>query len=176
MWLCVYSHMYLSPVFWVPCRLVYSSFPVFLLVIPGVSTLPCLPLMLSLKTIILKYFLVCVFLVSPCCVHRDRYSLHIKSLPKVKEQNFKMILSLSNSKAIEWTMPEYTATSFIQNDRIVAKNILCNYKCNIEYQHFCMLCLLCCLHMLSEISYFPLLKSWLRACRIQVLCCRKNKM
>ncbi len=40
-----------------------------LLVIPGVSTLPCLPLMLSLKTIILKYFLVCVFLVSPCCVH-----------------------------------------------------------------------------------------------------------
>ncbi len=43
-----------------------------LLVIPGVSTLPCLPLMLSLKTIILKYFLVCVFLVSPCCVHRNR--------------------------------------------------------------------------------------------------------
>ncbi len=43
-----------------------------LLVIPGVSTLPCLPLMLSLKTIILKYFLVCVFLISPCCVHRDR--------------------------------------------------------------------------------------------------------
>ncbi len=36
------------------------------------STLPCLPLMLSLKTIILKYFLVCVFLISPCCVHRDR--------------------------------------------------------------------------------------------------------
>ncbi len=43
-----------------------------LLVIPGVSTLPCLPLMLSLKTIILKYLLVCVFLVSPCCVHRNR--------------------------------------------------------------------------------------------------------
>ncbi len=43
-----------------------------LLVIPGVSTLPCLPLMLSLKTIILKYFLVCVFLISPCCVHRNR--------------------------------------------------------------------------------------------------------
>ncbi len=42
-----------------------------LLVIPGVSTLPCLPLMLSLKTIILKYFLVCVFLISPCCVHRN---------------------------------------------------------------------------------------------------------
>ncbi len=28
--------------------------------------------MLSLKTIILKYVLVCVFLVSPCCGHRDR--------------------------------------------------------------------------------------------------------
>ncbi len=27
--------------------------------------------MLSLKTIILKLILVCVFLVSPCCVHRD---------------------------------------------------------------------------------------------------------
>ncbi len=49
-----------------------SSISSGLLVIPGVSTLPCLPLMLSLKTIILKYFLVCVFLVSPCCGHRDR--------------------------------------------------------------------------------------------------------
>ncbi len=28
--------------------------------------------MSSLKTIILKYILVCVFLVSPCCVHCDR--------------------------------------------------------------------------------------------------------
>ncbi len=28
--------------------------------------------MSSLKTIILKYLLVCVFLISPCCVHRDR--------------------------------------------------------------------------------------------------------
>ncbi len=28
--------------------------------------------MLSLKTIILKYFLVCVFLISPCCVHSNR--------------------------------------------------------------------------------------------------------
>ncbi len=28
--------------------------------------------MSSLKTIILKLILVCVFLVSPCCVHRDR--------------------------------------------------------------------------------------------------------
>ncbi len=36
------------------------------------SALPCLTLMSSLKTIILKYILVCVFLVSPCCVHRDR--------------------------------------------------------------------------------------------------------
>ncbi len=37
-----------------------------------VSALPCLTLMSSLKTIILKYLLVCVFLVSSCCVHRDR--------------------------------------------------------------------------------------------------------
>ncbi len=50
----------------------FSSMSSGLLVIPGVSTLPCLPLMLSLKTIIWKYFLVCVFLVSPCCVHRNR--------------------------------------------------------------------------------------------------------
>ncbi len=49
-----------------------SSMSSGLLVIPGVSTLPCLTLMSSLKTIILKYILVCVFLVSPCCVHRDR--------------------------------------------------------------------------------------------------------
>ncbi len=42
-----------------------------LLVIPGVSTLPCVTLMSSLKTIILKYLLVCVFLLSACCVHRD---------------------------------------------------------------------------------------------------------
>ncbi len=48
-----------------------------LLVIPGVSTLPCVTLMLSLKTIILKYVLVCVFLVSPCCVHRDSCSLNV---------------------------------------------------------------------------------------------------
>ncbi len=37
-----------------------------------VSALPCLPLMSSLNIIILKYLLVCVFLISPCCVHRDR--------------------------------------------------------------------------------------------------------
>ncbi len=49
-----------------------------LLVIPGVSTLPCVTLMSSLKTIILKYLLVCVFLVSPCCVHRDRHEVSSK--------------------------------------------------------------------------------------------------
>ncbi len=51
-----------------------SSISSGLLVIPGVSvsTLPCLTLMSSLKTIIWKYILVCLFLVSPCCVHRDR--------------------------------------------------------------------------------------------------------
>ncbi len=46
------------------CRLVYSLFPVFLCVY--------LTLMSSLKTIILKYILICVFLAFPCCVHRDR--------------------------------------------------------------------------------------------------------
>ncbi len=58
------------------CECVFKSCLLYsissgLLVIPGVSTLPCLPLMSSLKTIILKLILVCVFLVSPCCVHRD---------------------------------------------------------------------------------------------------------
>ncbi len=57
--------MYLSPVFCIALVLVYLLFPVCL-------PCPVLPLMLSLKTMILKYFLVCVFLVSPCCVHRDR--------------------------------------------------------------------------------------------------------
>ncbi len=59
------------------CECVFKSCLLYctwsgLLVIPGVSTLPCVTLMSSLKTIILKYLLVCVFLVSPCCVHRDR--------------------------------------------------------------------------------------------------------
>ncbi len=49
-----------------------SSMSSGLLVIPGVSALPCLTLMSSLKTIILKYLLVCVFLLPPCCVHCDR--------------------------------------------------------------------------------------------------------
>ncbi len=63
--ICVNYLVYLSPVFCIPFRLVYLLFPVCL-------PCPVLPLMLSLKTMILKYFLVCVFLVSPCCVHRDR--------------------------------------------------------------------------------------------------------
>ncbi len=63
--------VYLSPVFefhfvWSTC---YSR-------CFCVSTLPCLTLMSSLKTIILKYLLVCVFLVSPCCVHRDFHSIY----------------------------------------------------------------------------------------------------
>ncbi len=57
--------MYLSPVCLVPCRLVYSLFPVWL-------PCPVLPLMLSVKTIILKYLLVCLFLVPPWCVHPNR--------------------------------------------------------------------------------------------------------
>ncbi len=67
-----------------------------LLVIPGVSTLPCLPLMLSLKTIILKYLLVCVFLVSPCCVHRDSMLLqNIYILNKCCSFILQRILKLS---------------------------------------------------------------------------------
>ncbi len=38
-WLWVYYHVYLSPVCWVPCRLVYSLFPVFLSVYLALSYL-----------------------------------------------------------------------------------------------------------------------------------------
>ncbi len=38
-WLCVYYPVYLSPVCWVPCRLVYSLFPVFLCVCIALSYL-----------------------------------------------------------------------------------------------------------------------------------------
>ncbi len=38
-WLWVYYHVYLSPVCWVPCHLVYSVFPVFLCVCITLSTL-----------------------------------------------------------------------------------------------------------------------------------------
>ncbi len=38
-WLWVYYHVYLSPVCWVPCRLVYSLFPVFLCVCIALSYL-----------------------------------------------------------------------------------------------------------------------------------------
>ncbi len=48
----------------VPCRLVYSLFPVFQCVY--------LTLIVVIKDYILKYLLVFVFLVPPCCVHRDR--------------------------------------------------------------------------------------------------------
>ncbi len=63
--------MSLLPCVFKSCLL--SSMSSGLLVIPvvSVSALPCLTLMSSLKTIILKYLLVCMFLVSPCCVHHD---------------------------------------------------------------------------------------------------------
>ncbi len=63
--------MSLLPCVFKSCLL--SSMSSGLLVTPGVPvflTLPCLTLMSSLKTIILSYILVCVFL--PFCVHRDR--------------------------------------------------------------------------------------------------------
>ncbi len=65
--LCVNYPVYISPVFWVWFRLVYS-------LLPGVSclwVLPC-PALMSIKTIIWVYVLVCVFLYPPSCVHRDR--------------------------------------------------------------------------------------------------------
>ncbi len=63
-----------------------------LLVIPGVSTLPCVTLMLSLKTIILKYLLVCVFLVSPCCVHlwHNYAQIHWKWCVKIDMDSIKI--------------------------------------------------------------------------------------
>ncbi len=73
-----------------------SSISSGLLVIPGVSTLPCLPLMLSLKTIILKYFLVCVFLVSPCCVHRDSIKHILNKNDKIYANIFCKISKLAN--------------------------------------------------------------------------------
>ncbi len=66
LWLCVYYHVYLSPVCWVPCRLVNSLLPVFLCVYLALSYLDVV-----IKDYYLKYILICVFLVSPCCVHRD---------------------------------------------------------------------------------------------------------
>ncbi len=55
--LCVNYPVYISPVFWVWFRLVYS-------LLPGVSCLPCLALS-GLKTIIWVYVLICVFLFLP---------------------------------------------------------------------------------------------------------------
>ncbi len=70
MWLCINYPVYISPVFWVWFRLVYS-------LLPGVSclsALSCLALMSTLKTIIWVYVLVCVFLFLPrvCTVTEDQ--------------------------------------------------------------------------------------------------------
>ncbi len=51
-----------------------------LLVTPGVSclsALPC-PALSSLKTVIWVYVLVSMFLVPPCCVHRDKFQMKCK--------------------------------------------------------------------------------------------------
>ncbi len=78
-----------------------------LLVIPGVSTLPCLPLMLSLKTIILMYFLVCVFLVSPCCVHRDTsaYFVFLQLRSALKAYGVPWASSISSHPMRDWITP-----------------------------------------------------------------------
>ncbi len=59
-YLCIYS-----PVCSVWFGLFYS-------LLPGVSVHVSLALMSTLKTVYLSLILVCVFLVSPCCVHCDR--------------------------------------------------------------------------------------------------------
>ncbi len=71
---CVINLCILVPACSVSCRLVYS-------LLPGVSCL-CVSLTMScpalscpdviIKDYYLSLLLVCVFLVSPCCVHRDR--------------------------------------------------------------------------------------------------------
>ncbi len=74
MWLCVNYPVYISPVFWVWFRLVYSLLPVFPVCQPCLA-LPCLALMSSLNTIIWVYILVCVFLFLPrvCTVTNTLY-------------------------------------------------------------------------------------------------------
>ncbi len=74
MWLCVNYPVYISPVFWVWFRLVYS-------LLPGVSclsALSCLALMSTLNTIIWVYILVCVFLFLPrvCTMTLTYYHSH----------------------------------------------------------------------------------------------------
>ncbi len=64
--LCIYS-----PVYSVCSRLVYSLLPGVPVCQPCLA-LSCPALMSTLKTVNLSFILVSVFLVPPCCVHRDR--------------------------------------------------------------------------------------------------------
>ncbi len=61
-WLCVNYPVYISPVFWVWFRLVYSLLPRCIL---SMSVLPCPALMSPLNIIIWVYVLVCVSLFLP---------------------------------------------------------------------------------------------------------------
>ncbi len=78
-----------SPVCSVSVRLVYlllHGVPVCLLCLVW----PCLD---SLKTVILSYILVCVFLVHPRCVHRDTYLLKI-IFPMLQKQHSSILDTL----------------------------------------------------------------------------------
>ncbi len=96
--MCVNYHVYLSPVFCIPFRLVYLLFPVCL-------PCPVLPLMLSVKTIILKYLLVCVFLVSPCCVHRNTGKVTIVTFKKkIKICQITWMSPILSVKLMKWSL------------------------------------------------------------------------
>ncbi len=101
-----------------------------LLVIPGVSTLPCVTLMLSLKTIILKYVLVCVFLVSPCCVHRDNpipSKLIKELLPEVIDPLLAIINSLLSLGYVPKTFKLAVIKPFIKKTQLDPKDLV-NYR------------------------------------------------
>ncbi len=68
MWLCVNYPVYISPVFWVWFRLVYSLLPRCILPCPALSCLD----------VFIKYYYLSLrprlrVLVPPCCVHCDIY-------------------------------------------------------------------------------------------------------
>ncbi len=72
--LCVNYPVYISPVFWVWFRLVYSLLPG----VSGLWVLSC-PALMWLKTIIWVYILVCVFLFLPrVCTVTDRNNINPK--------------------------------------------------------------------------------------------------
>ncbi len=117
MWLCVNYPVYISPVFWVCFRLVYSLLPRCILSLsPALSYLD-----VSLKTIIWVYVLVCVFLFLPhvCTVTEDGLAVvsdwdlstagfmtALKSPPTTRGQ------SISSSRVLEICVRNALSVSF----------------------------------------------------------------